>query len=55
METRAVWDNAHEPTQDEMSGSKTYFYMNVKHLDGSDLTHEERESLNSTLQDITAF
>ncbi len=55
MERRAVWDNANEPTQDEMTGAKTYFYMHVKHLDGSDLSHEERESLNSGLQDISTF
>ncbi len=55
MERRAMWDNVNEPTQDEMTGAKTYFYMSVKHLDGSDLSHDERESLNSALQSISTF
>lgn len=52
LETRHVWGNDSQPKVDEMNGDQTYYQMFVKHIDGSDLTREERSDVNALLSDL---
>lgn len=49
FETRHFWDNEYEPQVDEMTGSKTFYKMFIKHLDGSDLSSEENLVMNELI------
>lgn len=46
-----IWTNEDVLRVDQMTGNETYYQMTIKHLDGSDLSVEERRYINDILKD----
>ena len=49
MKIKNYWSNDDTPREDWMTGDETYYQMWVKHIDGSDLSQDQRSEVNDAL------
>ncbi len=50
LKHKTHWTSEDTPSHDWMTGDETFYQLEIKHLDGSDLSAEERQAINDMLK-----